>query len=93
MNEKKLVGIRRDRFINLMQETLGITDPDIVNKTYDKMILEKKTMSEFFTPILVNHLKNTPGISGDIRNGDLDYLIGEFEIIINPKKKDQSLTG
>ena len=92
MDEKKIVGIRRVSFLNLLEKHLGITDSDTLNKIFDKMKAERKNMSEFITPILVNHLKNNPGIHGDCKNDDLDYLISEFEkIILNLKIKKNKL--
>ncbi len=86
MDEKKIVGIRRVNFLNLLEKHIGITDSDILNKVFDKMKAERKNMSEMFTLILANYIKNNPGIHGDSKTGDLDYLIGEFEIIIQDLK-------
>ncbi|HEC37610.1 hypothetical protein LCGC14_0471670 [marine sediment metagenome] len=94
MDEKKIVGIRRDRFLNTIEEHLGIIDFDILNKTYDKMLAERKTMGEFFTFILVNYIQNAPGVYGDYNTGDIDHLIGEFEKIIQELKiKKNNLKG
>lgn len=91
MSEKDVVGIYRDRFINLMKDAFGIVDFKLVDQIYNAMVKNKEKMTCFFSSLFFNYLKNHIGVIGEYDTSDLDFLICEFSRIVldlKEKKKD-----
>lgn len=70
-----MVGIRKDRLINLMNEKFGIVDKILMNQIYNKMFTERKTIGQFLIPIIKNYFTNEPELHGECRNGECFYDI------------------